>query len=202
VLSQLREIIAIRTSQGFGISVHKQHYDDIVTAGAKDRLGKFHYTWAVKNIVRLIENWRTENAIAEPIEYIFDRMSHGREEIDGIFRDAEAQDDSLHRYGIYKGCHSFRDKADIIPLQSADMIAWLVYQRALSDNFSLQPHELTAQTFNYFNQRGLKAGEFTRSELERCSGLTVESPDLPSIKVNMVKNRPPFVYHPGKKTRT
>jgi hypothetical protein len=92
-------------------------------------------------------------------------MSEGRKEIDQIFINAESRDDSLHRYGIYKGCHSFGDKAVILPLQAADMMAWLLYQRGLNDVSGKKGHTLTVETFDYFNQRNFKGGAFSRRHL-------------------------------------
>jgi len=166
VVRRLREIITQRAVRGFGITVHKKDYDDLVQGDLCNKFGDFHYSWAVSTVIGLLENWRESTRIREPIEYIFDRMTEGRKEIEQIFLNAESKDDSLHRYGIYKGCHSFRDKAVILPLQAADMMAWLLYQRGLNDVSGKKGHPLTVETFDYFNQRNFKGGSFSRTNLD------------------------------------
>lgn len=162
---RLREIIRQRTVRGFGITVHKQDYDDLVKGKLREKWGDFHYTWAVSIVIGLLENWRNESKIKEPIEYIFDRMSQGRDEINDIFIKAESREDALNRYGIYKGCHSFRDKSVVLPLQASDMMAWLLYQRGLNDHSGKKGHPLTVETFDYFNRHKFKGGSFSRQNL-------------------------------------
>ena len=175
VMRRLRHIICTRTVQGFGITVDKKDYDDLAPQEFRNKFGNFHYTWAVRTVIGLIENWREKHNIREPFEYIFDRMSQGRHEIDQIFTVAEAHDDALHRYGISKGCHSFRDKAVILPLQASDIAAWLVYQRALNDVSGKQANKITVETFNYINDRHFKCGIFKREHLADLIAKEVEA---------------------------
>ena len=60
----------------------------------------------------MLERWREHNSIQEPTEFIFDRedRKENKKEIDSVFARAELETDSLHRYGIYKGCHYYPDK--------------------------------------------------------------------------------------------
>ncbi len=110
VITKLRRIIYDRVPQGFGIAIHKKDYDDVMVGEVRKKLGGKHYTWAVATVIGMIEKWREHKGIKEPMEYIFDRMSEGKGEIDKIFRDAEKRDDALHKYGIHKGCHSLETK--------------------------------------------------------------------------------------------
>jgi hypothetical protein len=165
VLRDLCPLIDARISRGFAIWVIKRDYDELVTGDLRIQLGKSHYTWAVCNLIGWIELWRERENIREPIEYIFDRMSKGRGEIDQVFRSAEERGNELHKYGIYKGCHSFRDKAEVLPLQAADMIAWLTYQRALEAASGIRPRSLVSETFNYFNNRRFKCASMSREHL-------------------------------------
>jgi hypothetical protein len=165
VIRALREIIAERSVQGYGIAINKKDYNDIVQGDIRKKMGDRHYTWAVRTVIGMIENWRQNKQIIEPMEYIFDRMSEGRGEIVKVFVDAESTGNALHRYGIYKGCHSFRDKAEILPLQAADLVAWLVYQRGMNDAVSRQPHNITRETFNYFNRHNFLCATYSRKHL-------------------------------------
>lgn len=163
---KLRSVINGRVTKGFAIWIVKQDYDDLVKGELRIQLGKSHYTRAVCDLIGWIELWRNQHNIREPIEYVFDRMSKGRGEIDQVFKSAEERGNELHKYGIYKGCHSFRDKAEILPLQAADMIAWLTYQRALADVGPSRTRPLVAETFNYFNSRKFKAARMLRPDWE------------------------------------
>ena len=156
VMKKLRYLAYDRATQGFALSVHKQDYDDLVTDDLRGVMGKYHYTYAVRNIIGAIEVWREKNDVCEPIEYIFDRMTKGpsKKEIESVFAQAESESDSLHRYGIYKGCHSFRDKCEITPLQAADIFAWSAYQRILKHATGKETSQIAKETFNYFNRRG------------------------------------------------
>jgi hypothetical protein len=127
VLSRLASITLERISQGFCLRVVKADYDALVPESKRDIVGRHHYTYALRAAIGFIEQWREKNSIDGAIEYVFDRMAKGRAkiEIERVFAEAELLENPLNRYGIYKGCHSFRDKAEILPLQSSDMLAWL-----------------------------------------------------------------------------
>jgi len=170
VVSRLSSIILERISQGFCLRVVKADYDAAVPKNKRDILGRFHYTYAVRAGIGHIERWRVNEKVHEPIEYIFDRMTKGdaRTEIERVFAEAELLDDTLHKYGIYKGCHSFRDKADIFPLQAADMLAWLS-QRAWAYEFEGAPMaDYAIEAWNQFLLSGrVMAKGQTREHLER-----------------------------------
>ena len=164
---RLREIIAQRSAQGFGVAVHKKDFDEVVPQELRQELGKYHYTIAVRIVIGLVEQWRLSLGIREPVEYIFDRMADkkSKAEIDAVFEQAEQLTDSLHDFGIYNGCHSFRDKREILPLQAADILAWTVYQRALHHESEKPVHVVAQETFDYFHKRGLAAGTPSRGQL-------------------------------------
>jgi hypothetical protein len=131
VVKRLLDIICQRTLNGFAMSVTRQDYDELVQGDLWLQVGAHHYPYAVRCVIGFIEKWRVERGITEPTEYIFDRMTNGesKKEIQLAFEHAEDAPDALHRYGIYKGCLSFRDKSEISPLRAADMTAWCVFRR-------------------------------------------------------------------------
>lgn len=49
------------------------------------------------------------------------------------------------------------------------MIAWLVYQRAMNDVVGRQPHDITAETFNFFNKRNFLCATYSRKHLEEIA---------------------------------
>ena len=77
-------------SAGWGIAINKKDYDDLVPDSLRGKMGKYHYSWAVRSLIGFVENWR-ESRTLEPTEYIFDRMNSDKgdagkkTEIESIF---------------------------------------------------------------------------------------------------------------------
>lgn len=132
VLTRLTQIIRKHTMQGLGFAVNVREYNVAVPEPLRANTGKYHYTFALRLLIGLFEQYREMHDFAEPTEYIFDRMTKGdaKAEIVKVFNEAENLEDELHKYGIYEGCLSFRDKYDVLPLQASDMTAWLINQKA------------------------------------------------------------------------
>lgn len=151
VAHKLRYLTRATAVRGFAFAIKKLDYDDLVTGELRKDAGEHHYTFAIRNLVGRMESWREENGIREPTEYIFDRETKGprKKEIESVFEQAENEDNCLHRYGIYKGGHSFRDKEVVTPLQGADIFAWCAYQRFVTDR---PVKKIAKETFNYFNE--------------------------------------------------
>jgi hypothetical protein len=159
VIKRLCSIIENRTSQGFCLSVRKDDYDNVVPESLRSVVGQFHYTYAVRAVLGHIELWRKTKCIKEPIEYVFDNMTKGpeRTEIGRIFAEGCLLENALERYGVYDGCHSFRKRQDILPLQAADTIAWMCQKSwAHQEDRSLMPPYLV-DAWNRFLKRGISA---------------------------------------------
>jgi len=73
-----------------------------------------------------ILKWRMRHNYRGPIQYVFDRMSKGTGEIGAAFEMAleEGDDRAMFEHGIFKDGWSFQDKAVVLPLQGADILAW------------------------------------------------------------------------------
>lgn len=128
VLLRLTQITRKHTMRGLGFAVNVREYNSAIPEQMRAITGKYHYAFALRLLIGLFEQYRAMYGFTEPTEYIFDRMTKGdaKKEIETVFNEAEKLEDELHKYGIYKGCHSFRDKYDVVPLQASDMAAWLV----------------------------------------------------------------------------
>ena len=144
----------------------------------------FHYTWAVRTVVGLVERWR-EQRTKEPTEYIFDRMVNSgkdrakKREIELLFEYSENQSDALHRYGIYRGCHSFRDRCEVTPLQASDLLAWSVYQRGLNELTGKLPEDIAIEIYDQFvGSKRVYAGICTRQQLQKFVSESVANPEL------------------------
>ena len=166
VLYKLRNIIKKTVQCGFTVAVSKSDYDEAITGDIRQEAGEFHYTWAVRCVIGFIERWREQGNVREPTEYIFDRLTEGKAEIDLIFKGAESDSNSFHRYGIYAGCHSFRDKKQVLPLQASDLAAWSMYQKAHLDATGKAAPNYAVACFNDLVKGNfLQAGQAKRSQL-------------------------------------
>jgi len=117
--------IKTRAQTGFSAAVVKSAFDEVITAEIRERFGSNHYTLAIRLCVGLIEKWRQKYGYREPIQYVFDRQSEGKGDINEMFRIyVSGKEDALRRYGIYEDCWSFQDKAQVVQLQAADIWAY------------------------------------------------------------------------------
>jgi len=72
VAARLRQIIKKRVLKGFALGVVKKDYDEIVPDALKAKGFENHYTYAIRRVLGMIDEWRQKNMKEEPIEYIFD----------------------------------------------------------------------------------------------------------------------------------
>ena len=140
-IKRLINIIQTRAQFGIACAVVRSAYDEVVTPDLRKRydklFGKNHYTFVVRHCIAHIEKWRLKHNHVEPIQYVFDRLSKGRGEIDAQMEVAvSGREDAIRRYGIYKDGWSFQDKAVVIQLQGADIWAYENYKYAAETYFA------------------------------------------------------------------
>jgi len=72
-----------------------------------------------------IVRWRRHDYHG-PIQYVFDRMTKGAEENNSVFEMVlkEGAKKALDGQGIYRDGWLFQNKAEVLPLQAADFLAW------------------------------------------------------------------------------
>jgi hypothetical protein len=131
-------IINARVRIGIAAAVIKSAYDEIIPADLRERLGKNHYTFAVRMCISFVEQWRKRHGyITEPIQYVFDQMTKGKGDIEDAMKiGASGGSDGLRRYGIYEDGWSFQSKKNVIQLQAADMWAYENYKYAMERYFA------------------------------------------------------------------
>jgi Protein of unknown function (DUF3800) len=121
-------IIKTRITVGFSCAVPKKSWDQYMPDRYKAVVGGRHYTFAVRSVMGIIEQWRKKFAYTQPMQYVFDRMSQGKGEIMAVMDTAiRHPKDCLEKYGAVKDGYSFQDKRAFKPLQAADMLAWETY---------------------------------------------------------------------------
>lgn len=84
VIRGLVSTIGSHALDGMVTAVIKSDYDRFVTGKLREKLGGYHYTFAVQSCLDFIEKWRGFNS-REPIQFIFDQMGKGRGEINDLF---------------------------------------------------------------------------------------------------------------------
>jgi hypothetical protein len=141
VLRKLLGIIKTRMRVGFSSSVSKVAYEKIVPQDIRDRFafGKNHYTFVVRDCLSMLYRWRKTFGYEGQIQYVFDDMSKGKDEIDHTFEVAlERGDPALKDFGMFRGGWGFADSVTVRPLQGADILAWET-RRHMTDVFLAAP---------------------------------------------------------------
>jgi Protein of unknown function (DUF3800) len=130
VCGQMRRIGKKYGVNACSIAIDSNLYDELVPIGSplRDRGGAFHYTWAVRQLVRNLEDWSDAQSHQMPLEYVFDWMDKGKRksEIEKVMAAAE-----LSKPGFYQGQYGFRCRATNPALQCADILAWTCYRYSL-----------------------------------------------------------------------
>ena len=84
-IKRLLNIIQTRVQYAIACAVVKSAYDDVLSENIQHPFWiarKSHYTFTVRHCIAHIERWRTRFHHREPIQYVFDRLSKGKGEID------------------------------------------------------------------------------------------------------------------------
>jgi hypothetical protein len=127
VYKRLATIINENKRIGCGIAVPKDVFDRLVPSlpeKLREQFGTHHYTFAVKAVIALIGEWRLELGITLPVQYVFDRMGKGRGEIGALWDNVHEEKWMGEIFGMECNGFSFHNKADLKPLQAADVLAW------------------------------------------------------------------------------
>ncbi|HJU12510.1 MAG TPA: DUF3800 domain-containing protein [Candidatus Binataceae bacterium] len=133
LLWRLSCLIKTRVTIGIACAVPRKAWDTHVPDKYKEIIGARHYTFAVRSVIGVVEQWRKKYRHRGAMRYVFDRMSQGKGEIMSVMDVAkEFPDEALQKYGLLKGNYSFEDKRGIKPLQAADMLAWETYNHMRS----------------------------------------------------------------------
>ena len=153
----LINIIKTRARIGFSAVVVKSVYDEIIVNGKlKDKFGDNHYAFAVRLCTAMVNRWREKHGYAEPVQYVFDRLSKGKGDINALFEKlVTGGQNAMNRYGVFKDCWSFQDKAEVVQLQAADIWAWENYRYMVNCFMPkrVQGLELSAPRLSYLALR-------------------------------------------------
>jgi hypothetical protein len=130
-IQALINLIKTRALIGFSAVVVKSAFDEVIVGNKslQEKYGDNHYAFVVRLCTSLVDRWRQKHKYDASIQYIFDRLSKGKGEINTLFEMLlKGGDDAMRRYGVHKDCWSFQDKAQVTQLQAADIWAWENYR--------------------------------------------------------------------------
>jgi hypothetical protein len=133
VFLRVRHIIKKFGVKIFSFTVHKKDYDEIVPSDFRKYIGKYHYSWAIRQTVAHLVQWRRSCGMQSPLEFVFDWMKPSdphRQEIDVVMEQAERVANEFGLVGEYTN-YSFRHRKEIPGLQCVDCVAWTCYQYGL-----------------------------------------------------------------------
>lgn len=152
--------------EAFSWAVNKADYDEVVPDDFQEVSGKYHYTWAIHHVLKLIRNWGARSA-QPPLEYFFDWLKDKpRKEVERAMR----QEESLFP-GQYEGHYVFKKRCDVPALQCVDLVAWSCFSRAQLTFHGTPMGGFSQRSFadfrNYQNRTWLSARATTREEMIR-----------------------------------
>ena len=135
VINKLIGIIERNVLAGFVSAVVKDDYDKFVTGKLREKVGEYHYTFAVQSCLDLMEQWFYASTIEHGgVHYFFDRMSKGKSkaEIKKLMQSLFEDPRLSKRFGLADGGWAFENKLYFLPLQAADILAWNGYRYMLN----------------------------------------------------------------------
>lgn len=169
VLKRLCNIVSTRIRLGWSTAVTKKDYDEIIVDPAfRGWCGDFHYSFCVRQCAGSIGLWRRQQENPSSLKYIFDQMSRGKGEIMRTMDWAIENSRIESRSTGFKPLtgYSFESKADIWPLQAADIFAWTSFQQMQKLISHRQLSWIAEMAFDLLRAPGLlKWGYFVRENL-------------------------------------
>ena len=129
-----------RVFSGIAVAIVKEDYDRQVTGKLREKLGQYHYTFAVQTCLRFIEEWRNRSTVRQPMHYVFDDQGIANREIFGLFDDIAKRRTAVS-FGIGSKGWSFVDRRAVVQLQPARMLAGEFFEYALGNSSTGVPDE-------------------------------------------------------------
>jgi len=71
VISRVRQIGKKFGVQAMSLAITKADYNELVPDWLRELAGKYHYTWAIRNMLDMLDRWAAEHRVRVPFEYIY-----------------------------------------------------------------------------------------------------------------------------------
>jgi Protein of unknown function (DUF3800) len=153
VFRRVREISRKYGALGASYAVNKKDYEEVVPDYFRRHIGKFHYTWAIRNLIALTDKWKNLGPKLPPLEYIFDWMGkptdERRKEVETVMAQQEELAEANGTKGEYAN-YSFRHRQDVPGLQCVDALGWTSYQFALMAFRKTPIHRFAEPAWKYY----------------------------------------------------
>lgn len=177
VFRRVREITKKYGTIVYSFAVNKKDYDELVPKEFRQHIGEYHYTWAVRHIIKFLDEWRFSRPdTPPPFEYVFDWMGkptdERRMEVDTVMDQRESwANGNENRVGDYIH-YGFRRREELPALQCADVLAWTCYRYALFAFHKTPPQPFAEVAWNDFSEHQgqynwLKAITVRREHLQK-----------------------------------
>jgi len=174
IAERIRQIVKKYAVRALSVSVNKEDYEVIVPHELRRYVNKYHYSWAVSNVLALVERWAALSKVSTSFEYVFDHIGKPsdpkRRELEDILELCEEISASEGKAGAYAHW-SFRKRCELPALQCADIVAWTCYQNSLLVFRNTPMKQLATDMWNdffkYLNKEWLFAGTITKENLAK-----------------------------------
>jgi hypothetical protein len=129
---RVRQIIKKYGLRSYSLAVNKVDYEEIVPVEQRHIFGNYHYTYAMQNLVSLLDQWAAPNGVEHPLEFIFDWIDPRTQKPERVeIENALARSEEA-RPGRFAGHYSFRKRKEWPGLQCVDLVGWTCYRFALN----------------------------------------------------------------------
>lgn len=184
VFRRVRQIAKKYGSSALSVAVNKKDYDEVMPDEYRGYFGRYHYTWAIRQLVSLVGKWYERN-VTTPFEFVFQWMGGPRDprrrEIETVMEQAQwrAEYPGKEIPGNYEH-YGFRQSASIPGLQCVDAIAWVSYRFALQIFRNTPLPDMALEAWHDFGghlaeQGWLYAVTIRRENLQKTIDKTLET---------------------------
>ena len=156
VLRRVRRIAKKYGARAFSLAIKKSDYEEVIPQEFLELAGRYHYTWAIRNLLVILNAWAIKNGVTTSYEYIYHWMDPKaqkvpRQEIETVMAQAE---DAAKRLGAHRTFvnYSFRQDEEIPALQCVDAVGWAAYQAALKVFAAVPISEIATESFSDFHR--------------------------------------------------
>jgi Protein of unknown function (DUF3800) len=172
VIRRVRHIGKKFGLKGLSLACNKADYDELVLPRLPFA-DRYHYTWAIRALIDLIDKWGDYSKVTTPFEYIYDWMDpktqrEAKGEIDTVMAQAEEEASEAGLAGRYTN-YTFRRRQDIPGLQCTDALAWTCYRFALLAHLKTPLNQIAQESwddyYEHLSQTWLYAATVKREHL-------------------------------------
>lgn len=160
VLRRARQIGKKFGLTAISLSVKKADYDAVIPQEFRELAGRHHYTWAIRNVLGMLDGWADFTNFTGSYEYVYGWMDpkaqkQPREEIVTVMEQADEMAQRRGSKRVYSN-YSFRHNQEIPALQCTDAIAWTCYQFSLRILTGLPLSEIAAESVHDYHSHPRK----------------------------------------------